>query len=294
MELNYINEFITLAEIGNYLEAADELYLSQSTLSRHIQSIENDLGVQLFNRTTRKVELNEFGKTFLPYARQMQLLKKDYTAALADQLKNVSTTISIGAIPTMVQYHITDILARFQESHPDFSINITEADSSELEKLLQDGRCEFAFIRTGANEKCEFEMLPYFADHMVAVFPLNHPLAKAESVSLGQLKQESFLFLTKGSMMYSFAMSGCKSAGFSPRIAFTGHRAENIVDLVSRGMGIGLLTRQPLSFIDTRNVSVVDVVPQFTTAISLAYKEEQSLNASARQFLNYYKSLGIR
>jgi DNA-binding transcriptional LysR family regulator len=294
MELNYINEFITLVETGNYMEAADELFLSQSTLSRHIQSIENDLGVQLFNRTTRKVELNEFGKTFLPFARQIQELKTDYTKALADQLKHVSTTISIGAIPTMIQYHITDILARFQETNPDFSIHITEADSSELEKMLLDGRCEFAFIRTGTNEKNEFEMLPYFTDHMVAVFPQNHPLANAESVSLGQLKQESFLFLPKGSMMYSVAMDGCKAAGFSPRIAFTGHRAENIVDLVSRGVGIGLLTRQPLSFIDTQKVSVVDVVPQFNTTISLAYKSDQGLNASARQFLNYYKSLGIR
>jgi DNA-binding transcriptional LysR family regulator len=294
MEINYINEFITLVETGNYLEAADELYLSQSTLSRHIQSIENDLGVQLFNRTTRKVELNEFGKTFLPYARQIQQLKNDYTEILANQLKNVSTTISIGAIPTMVQYHITDILARFQKENSDFSIHITEADSSELEKMLQDGRCEFAFIRTGNNEKSDFEMLPYFTDHMVAVFPLEHPLANSESVSLDQLKKESFLFLPKGSTMYSFAMAGCKSAGFSPRIAFTGHRAENIVDLVSRGIGIGLLTKQPLSFIDTQKVSVVDVVPQFTTEISLDYKSEQSLNASARQFLNYYKSLGIR
>lgn len=293
MEINYINEFITLVEIGNYMEAADALYLSQSTLSRHIQSIENDLGVQLFTRTTRKVELNDFGRTFLPYARKIQTLKTDYTKALYSQLKNQNSNITIGTIPTMAQYHITDILSRFQTEYSDFNLNIIDADSSELEKMLREGACDFAFIRTHEKSSSEFEKLPFFIDHMVAIFPARHPLASAESVSLDQLKTESFLFLSKGSMMHTLAMSACKAAGFTPQIAFTGHRAENIVDLVGRGMGIGLLTRQPLTYIDTQNVSIVDVIPQFTTSISLTYKSEQSLSPAARQFLKFYKSLGI-
>lgn len=293
MEINYINEFITLVEIGNYLEAADALYLSQSTLSRHIQSIENDLGVQLFNRTTRKVELNEFGRIFLPYARQIQSLKTDYIQALSKQLKSQNNHITIGTIPTMSQYHITDILSRFQTEHSDFSLNIIDADSSDLEVMLREGSCDFAFIRTHEKSDSEFEKLPFFTDHIVAIFPNRHPLASAESVSLDQLKAESFLFLSKGSMMHTLAISACKAAGFTPHVAFTGHRAENIVDLVGRGMGIGLLTRQPLAYIDTQNVSIIDVIPQFTTSISLTYKSEQALSPAARQFLKFYKSLGI-
>ncbi|MDO5422885.1 MAG: LysR family transcriptional regulator [Eubacteriales bacterium] len=293
MEIHYIDEFITLAEIGNYLEAADALYLSQSTLSRHIQSIENDLGVQLFNRTTRKVELNAFGKVFLPYARQIQALKADYQKALSEQIKDQNSNITIGTIPTMAQYHITDILSRFQNEHPDYNLNIVDADSSELEKMLREGSVDFAFVRTRDRSGTEFQTLPYFTDHIVAIFPRSHPLADSESVSLDQLKAESFLFLSKGSMMHTLAISACKAAGFYPHVAFTGHRAENIVDLVGRGMGIGLLTRQPLTYIDTSNVAIVDVIPQFTTSISLTYPSEQSLSPTARQFLKFYKSLGI-
>lgn len=293
MEINYINEFITLAEIGNYLEAADALYLSQSTLSRHIQSVENDLGVQLFNRTTRKVELNEFGRLFLPYAKQMRALQADYTKALSERIKNQNRNITIGTIPTMTQYHITELLSRFQNEHPDYNLNIVGADTSELDKMLREGSCDFAFIRTRDPSEGEFQKLPYFTDHLVAVFPCDHPLASSQVVTLDQLKGESFLFLAKGSMMHTLAISACKAAGFSPNVAFTGHRAENILDLVSRGMGIGLLTKQPLSFIDTKDVAIIDVVPQFTTSILLAYKSEQSLNPTARQFLKFYKSLGI-
>lgn len=64
MEIDYIREFVTLADVGNYMEAADILFISQSTLSRHIKSIEEDLGAPLFDRTTRKVVINDFGKIF--------------------------------------------------------------------------------------------------------------------------------------------------------------------------------------------------------------------------------------
>lgn len=292
MEINYINEFITLVEIGNYLEAADTLYLSQSTLSRHIQSIENDLGIQLFKRTTRKVELSNFGKTFLPYAKKIQELKFSYTAALENQLKSHKSMITIGAIPTMSQYHITGLLSRFQNENPAFTLNIIGADTADLKKMLLDGSCDFAFIRSHGNSADVLETLPYFTDHMVAVFPKEHPLSDCVSVSLDQLKGESFLFLPKGSLMYTLAKSSCESAGFSPHVAFTGHQAENIIDLVGCGMGIGLLTRQPLNFLDTSGVSIVDVVPQFTTSILLAYKSAQSLSAAAKQFFKFYKSLG--
>lgn len=151
MEIGYLNEFIKLAETGNYLEAADALYISQSTLSRHIQNIENDLGVQLFNRTTRRVELNEFGKTFLPYAKQITSLRTDYTHALSNQIKHQKNNITIGCIPTMTQYYISEILSRFQKEHPDLMLNIIGADSTRLAGLLKTDQCDFAFMRLPQN-----------------------------------------------------------------------------------------------------------------------------------------------
>ena len=89
MQIDYIKEFIILAEIGNFLEAADHLFMSQSTLSRHIKSLEDDLGTPLFDRTTRKVSLNEYGHLFLPYAREISKIQYNYTTELYNKLHNV-------------------------------------------------------------------------------------------------------------------------------------------------------------------------------------------------------------
>lgn len=71
MEVQYVREFLTLVKYGNYLAAADELFISQSTLSKHIFALEKELGLSLLNRTTRKVQLNQYGAAFLPYAQKM-------------------------------------------------------------------------------------------------------------------------------------------------------------------------------------------------------------------------------
>ena len=81
MEIEYIKEFVVLAETENYLEAAESLFISQSTLSKHIKIIEKELDVQLFDRTTRKVHLNKYGKMFLKYAKEISHLQYLYKTA---------------------------------------------------------------------------------------------------------------------------------------------------------------------------------------------------------------------
>ena len=78
MEVQYVREFLTLVKYGNYLAAADELFISQSTLSKHIFALEKELGLSLLNRTTRKVQLNQYGAAFLPYAQKMVEADSDF------------------------------------------------------------------------------------------------------------------------------------------------------------------------------------------------------------------------
>jgi LysR family transcriptional regulator, transcription activator of glutamate synthase operon len=83
--LSYIKEFITLADTMEYMVAAQKLSISQTSLSKHIMHLESELGVLLFNRTTRKMELSEFGAVLLPYARQVVSIEQEYTAVFAQQ-----------------------------------------------------------------------------------------------------------------------------------------------------------------------------------------------------------------
>lgn len=291
MEIDYIREFVLLAETGNYMEAADKLFISQSSLSRHIKSLEADLGVQVFERTTRKVQLSTYGRLFLPYAKNISRIQYEYTTAFYNELNQEHGTVRVGSIPVMAQYHITDILAQFQRENANFSLDVTEADSLQLTKLLRSGQCDFAFLREWDDTDGEFNKIPFTTDVLTALLPLDHPLAGANYLQLSQLYNDPILLLAKDTLMYSLCLEAFHQAGLEPHVAFTGHRADNIADLVSKGMGIGLLMKKPVLYLNRPDIVTVDIQPLITTTISLAYAKNLKMSPVANHFLDLFKAL---
>ena len=287
MELNYIRHFVVLAETGNYLEAADILFMAQSSLSRHIKSIEEDLGAPLFDRTTRKVVLNDFGKAFLPYARKMVEIQDEYSKVLHGCLNGMTSTLTVASIPAMVNYNITDVLAGFQGKYPECRLNIVEADSTQIFQMIEEKRCECGFARSAEGLFHEMKQIEFTSDHLVAVLSPDHPLAGNDFVTLEMLQGEKFLFLNKNTTMYSLCYNACRKAGFEPDVGFTGLRGENLIDLAARGMGVALLTKKPIEHLAVSRVVLVDVVPTVATSISLVYSAKGKLSDALKKFITY-------
>ena len=183
MEINYLREFVVLAQTGNFIEAADILYSSQSTLSKHIKKIESELGVPLFDRTTRKVGISKFGQLLLPFAKQITELQDKYTAILQNSLETDREILTLGSINALAQYKITDVLVNFKKSHTQSTINVLHATSEELKKMLRNKKCELAFIRDTLEEvDDDLIKIPYTIDTLVAVLPATHHLTKQKTM----------------------------------------------------------------------------------------------------------------
>ena len=169
-----------LAETGNFFETSEKLFISQSSLTRHVKAMEEELGAHLFDRTTRKVKLSRYGHLFLQYAREISRIQYEYNTAFFNELQGVHGIVRVGSIPSMVPYKITDVLAQFQRENSAFSLEIIEEDPYQLVKMLRTGQCDFAFIREANDADNEFNKLPYAADVLVALTPKNHSLASRE------------------------------------------------------------------------------------------------------------------
>ncbi len=290
MELDYIRHFVVLAETENYLEAADTLFMAQSSLSRHIKSIEADLGAPLFDRTTRKVALNDFGRAFLPYAKKMVEIQDEYGKVLQGYLSGISSTLNVASIPAMVNYNITDVIVGFQRENPGYKVNITEADSAQIFQMLEEKKCECGFVRDTdgmAGDLCRIE---FTSDRLVAVLPKSHPLSGRDFLTLDMLREETFLFLNKSTTMYAICVNACRKAGFEPNVGFTGLRGENLIDLAARGMGVALLTRKPIEHMARERVVLVDVAPTVTTSICLVYQPGKKLPDALKKFVSYVQN----
>ena len=178
MNTEYLKEFVVLAETKNFWEASDRLYMNQSTLSKHIKSLENELGVDLFLRTTRRVELTNYGQTFLPYAKSITHFEFEGISAIR-RLQNIENgLLTIGTFPSMPQYHITQLLSQFQTSHPDATIRITEDDPVNLLHYLENESCEIVFQR---EDKATFERYKTYTKPL-SERPAGCPDAESSSV----------------------------------------------------------------------------------------------------------------
>ena len=291
METQYIREFIVLAETGSFLETAERLFISQSSLTRHIKTMEGELGAQLFDRTTRKVLLNRFGRLFLQYAKEIDRVQYEYTTAFYNVLQGVRGTIRVGAPPTMIPYRITDVLSRFQMENSTFSLEIIEGDSLQLVKMLRTGQCDLAFIREPSDENNEFNKLPYASDVLVALMSEDHIFAKRDAIQLSDLMHEPLLMVGRDTFAYSFCVSECRKAGFEPRVAYSGHNTENILDLLSKGMGVALMMEKDPSSIINSRIAVVSIEPIVRSIISLAYPKSIEMSEAGIHFLNLVKTV---
>jgi LysR family transcriptional regulator, transcription activator of glutamate synthase operon len=268
------------------MEAATILYSSQSTLSKHLMKIESELGFPLFDRTTRKVEISEFGKLFLPIAKQIVELQDEYMTLLQTRQEADHEILTLGTIPALAEYKITDILVNFKKSRPQSSVNVIQAGSEELRELLRQKKCALAFTRDIDEVSQDLVIIPYTVDTMVAVLPVTHPFAKQKTITLQSLSKEDFLLSEKQTLLYNLSIHACEECGFEPKVVLTDHKIENILDLVIKGLGIALMMKRSAFFSYRSEVAIVEIAPPISTKINLCHLKKVELSAAARHFIH--------
>lgn len=275
MDINRFGEFAILAQSRTFLDAADLLFMSQSTLSKHIMSMERELGCTLIDRTQRHVTLTPQGETFLAYAQKIATLQHRYLSALRSDQTAPTEHITVGSIPIMAPYGITDAVIDFQQASPNYQVELIEGEGDKLKQMLLREDIDLAFIRDAGADEPEFKKIPFTSDRLVAVLPEDHSLARRDHLEVGDLRDENFLMLPQGSFVSDLVVNLCSEAGFSPRITFTGKRAENIISLVARGAGVSLLMRRPAESLAGGKVALVDIDPAITTQVRIFLKRKR-------------------
>lgn len=300
MDITYFKEFAVLAETQNYWAAAERLFIGQSSLSKHIKTLEKQLGAPLFDRTSRRVELTEFGRMMLPYAQAIGKLKHEYEAAAYNYLHMGTEILRIASIPAMAQYHITDTLLNFQLEYPSVQIHTREEDTLIIRDALLNRECDLAFLRDSAvylehdpDKEAQLVKLPFCRDNLVAVLPREHPLAGADHLELSQLAEENFAFIKQDTMPYKLCVRACREAGFQPRVALTSHHLEVVLDMVTKGNCVALLFSNHVDY-PIESVlsiappfSVVPIEPEIQTTIYLCHLKNTPLPPAAARFVEH-------
>lgn len=283
MEIQQLYYYMELCKQKNFTEAGYACNMTQGALSKQIRKLENELGITLIRRNTRKFELSKEGEIFLSYAKKM-------TGTYEEMLKNVQKNqeIKIGCMPVLAPYHFARLVADFRKEYPDIKLVIDERIASEIQE--NSDRYDFLILRENMMEdQKKFRFSPLYDDKLCAVLYEKHPLYGRDRLQLKELKDDVFIFPERGSGSYEVFYKSCEKAGFEPKIAFEFPQANTIMSFVSEGVGVTITFSTVYREAKCAGVKMIPLVDELHSVISLFYRKNKPLDYAKKQFLNYVR-----
>ena len=196
MNLTYIKEFVLLAERLSYTETANLLFISQSTLSKHISDLEKEMGIMLFSRNRHTVELTDIGKEVYVHCQRIIKECESLDAALDSYKQTVSGRFRFGALYYAVETFAHPILLKFSEKYPDVQPQLFYYQPLPLVEALEKNEIDLAVTNYYSHARFnEFECIVFCNEPSVIVCESRHPLSKKGCASINELKDETFVIL---------------------------------------------------------------------------------------------------
>ena len=237
MNLDQIQYFLAIVETGSFTKAAENLWLSQPSLSSAIKKLERELGVTLFERGGRRTKLTSAGELFLEKAQQ---ILQNYEQAI-HQLRDFhkQPTLKLGILSTLSIACVSDLMRRFRQQHPDITIELRSSHVDNLNNWLNDKEIDVA-ITVIDNKDDPQTCLELFHQRLLLAVPNNHPFAQRDKVNLSELDNQPYIqrinceFWRADPQIY-------ESAQVYPNIIYRADCEEWVISLVQSGWGITIM-----------------------------------------------------
>ncbi len=255
MNLRDLEYLIALDELRHFRKAAEKCYVSQPTLSGQLKKLEQELGVQLVERTRHKVFLTPVGTEVVKKARQI-MQDVEYIQELAqlagDPLRG---PLRIGLIPTLGPYLLPLIIPAIRQGLPGLELYLHEIQTGTLMEKLASGELDVGLLALPIEAE-HMQSSVLFEEHFWLAVPEAHKLASQTQIQLQQLAQESILLLDDGHCLRDQALDVCTMAGAREKANFRGTSLETLKHMVSSGNGVTLIPRLAILKTDPDNAQV--------------------------------------
>jgi LysR family transcriptional regulator, low CO2-responsive transcriptional regulator len=287
MNLQHLRYLLAVSRTGSFTAAASAMFVTQPTISSGIAELESELGVQLFNRNGRQVELTIEGRALLNYATRIQDLVEEAGDRISKRTPAQGGGFQIGAIDAAVIYLLPSILRSYLGAHPNVELSVQVAPSRYLAEDLLMNRSEFAIL-TMPFDHPRLQTLTLHRDHLVLVVGAAHSFADRKTVTLEQVAREPLILFHDDSVSRRIVDEKFAEAGVSARVVMAMRSPEAMRKLVEAGVGISFLpsltVADALQSGELKEVGVKGI--HFTREMGLAWKSGRYFGPAINDLLS--------
>lgn len=241
-DLADLRGFLAVADLGSFSAAAQALHLSQSALSRRVDKLELALGVQLFERTTRRVELSTIGRGFLPRARNVLNEVENALIGFHDLAYRLSGEVTIACVPSAVAYFLPDVIRQYHAKYPGIRVRVIDESSSAILTVVARGEADFGLTYIGTQD-ADVVFQPLLEESFVVALQVGHPLTERESLTWDDLTTVDYISLAQGSGNRFLIDQALANRDIRPRSFCEVKHVPALVSLVEAGLGVGVVPK---------------------------------------------------
>ncbi|WP_159881327.1 LysR family transcriptional regulator [Paenibacillus puerhi] len=288
MELRQLQYFVKVARKQHVTQAAEELHVAQSAVSRQIHQLEQELGVLLFVQKGRNLQLTPVGKLFLGRVEGILTDLERVVSEVHEFMDPEQGEIRIGFPHSLGIYLLPTVVARFRESHPKVKFRLRQGTYNSLIRDVMKGEIDLSFISPFPEKHAHVSGELLLLEELYAIVPQGHVFAEMEVIRLEQLKNESFVMFSEEYSLRNIVLEACAKAGFNPNIGFEGEETDTIRGLVAAGMGVSMLPEMALTEISQLQPAKVKVTePRVTRSVGLIQRSGEKLPLVAEGFRKF-------
>jgi DNA-binding transcriptional LysR family regulator len=243
IELRLFRQFVVVAEELNVRRAARRLGMSQPPLSQAMRRLEDELGVELFDRAARRFRLTEAGTALLPEARSALEQAARAVDAARRAARGLSGVLRVRYVGAAAYGVLPEVVRGFRRAHPDVELELLEATTAAQVDALRRAAADVGFVRPPVAGGDELRTETVAREPLVVALPADHPLGSGGAVALRDLADEGFVSFppAEGPALHALLAAACRDAGFTMRVAQQAVQMHAIVALVAAGLGVALV-----------------------------------------------------
>ncbi len=290
MNLRTLRVFVEVVRQGGFSQAAEVVSLTQSSVSKAVRTLEDELGTPLLNRIGHKSELTAAGE--IAFRRALVLLaeRNDLIAEINDLRDLKGGTLRIGLPPVGCGVLFAQMFATYRSRYPRVNIELIEHGSKKLRECLEAGEVDLAALLIPIDETFAYQQVRN--EPLVAVLPGAHSLSQRKRINFSDLADSPFILFEEGFALNALIMAACDRRAIVPRVTARSGQIDFIADLVAAGLGVAFLPRMLAQKHKHAGIALVPLdEPDTDWNIALAWRAGAHLPPAAIAWLELAKEL---
>lgn len=294
MTLSQIMYFLTVVKCKTFTLASDELYISQSSLSKQIKALELELGHPLFIREAKENILTPEGERFLAFADKFS---KEYSSMMSDLNKMHDNTskhpLLLGVLPIINEYNLNDDIVFFQKliASSNCYVNLLEREQDVLENMLQFRQIDAAIIRTDSMDLSLYEYVPFMAEELVVIYPDSMEHLNKEFVTPEELAEYPIISFDKSSSLHRTIKQLFQTRNLYPKFSYLFKHHEQILSMVNANFGLAVIPGNLVSGLPFPNIRVTHFEKPVISNVCLVCPKNVTMSEPLNLLFQYFKSL---